>query len=273
MSRPRSLPVGLKPYRVSSAFGIVRHINGRNTPPHNGADWATPVGIPLEATIGGKVSLVGGSLTHVWGYYVHIICTCPLKHVVEYHILRDKPTFKIGDPIKPGQHIGFTGSSGALNGARYAPHHHHGTSENGTYFNPLTIGWPSEAGTKTGDIMATLDDEDLGNIANAVWQRAQDALGKNAPVVILNDIFAGNPVVRKAADVATAIWEQPQRATLHGNAAGVVLQALLVQSENPNVQNALREEIKSALRNIDVDVDEAAIAEEVLNRLAARVAS
>lgn len=146
MSAPRSLPAGLKPYRVSSAFGVIRNINGRNTPPHNGADWATPTGIPLEATMAGEVSLVGGSLTHIWGYYVHVICACPLKHVQEFHILRDLPKFKIGDPIRVGQIIGHTGSSGSLNGKRYAPHHHHGLSVGGTYYNPLNIGWPETAG-------------------------------------------------------------------------------------------------------------------------------
>lgn len=177
MSAPRSLPARLKPYRVSSAFGIIRNINGKNTPSHNGADWATPTGIPLEATIAGKVSLVGGSLTHVWGYYVHIICTCPKKHVVEYHILRDKPTFKIGDPIRLGQHIGYTGSSGALNGKRYAPHHHHGVSVGGKYYDPLSIGWAGTSGGAATPIDNEEDDMD------AEQNRKLDA--------VYNAIFAG----------------------------------------------------------------------------------
>lgn len=158
MSTPRSLPVGLQQYRVSSAFGIIRNINGRDTPPHNGADWATPTGIPLEATMAGKVSLVGGSLTHIWGYYVHVICGCPLKHVQEFHILRDKPRFEIGDQIRLGDLIGHTGSSGALNGKRYAPHHHHGTSVNGKYYDPLTIGWASTSGDTATNFDNTEDD-------------------------------------------------------------------------------------------------------------------
>lgn len=147
MSAPRTLPVGLKKYRVSSPFGVVRTINGRKTPPHNGADWATPTGVRLEACIAGKVSAVGGSLTHIWGYFVHVKCDCREEHEEEFHILRDKPTFKVGDRIALGQTIGYTGSSGALNGKRYAPHHHHSLKRGAVYYDPLPVGWPGVADT------------------------------------------------------------------------------------------------------------------------------
>lgn len=145
MTAPRSLPVGLQKFRVSSPFGVVRTINGRKTPPHNGTDWATSVGVRLEACIAGKVSAVGGSNSHIWGYFVHVKCDCPDAHEEEFHILRDKPTFKVGDRISLGQTIGYTGASGALNGARYSPHHHHSLKRRGVYYDPLTVGWGGTA--------------------------------------------------------------------------------------------------------------------------------
>lgn len=139
MARPKSLPAGLKKYRVSSRFGP-RALAGSTN--HLGCDWATPVGVPLEAIIDGVVSAVGGSLTHGWGYYVHIKDG---TDEVEYHILRDKPTFKLGQKVKRGQLIGYTGNSGALRGNRYNPHHHLGTKSGGWYYDPLSIGWPDSA--------------------------------------------------------------------------------------------------------------------------------
>lgn len=149
MSRPVSLPKALKPYAHTvtgkRVFGKARFVNGAWTSAHNGVDFATPTGLPLESGIRGTVSLVGGSLTHQWGYYIHIICDCPLKHVQEFHVCKSRPDFEIGDEVEIGQIVAHTGSSGSFNKVRYAPHHHHGTSEGGVYYNPLTIGWPEGA--------------------------------------------------------------------------------------------------------------------------------
>lgn len=162
MSAPRSLPRHLEPYLDTVVgprmFNTIRTVNGVITSRHKGIDFACPTGIPLEAGMDGTISLVGGSMTHQWGYYVHVICLCPLNHVQEFHILRDKPTFYIGQRIKAGQHIGFTGRSGSLGGISYFPHHHHGTSVNGVYFDPLRIGWPSTADDGSTPIDNTEED-------------------------------------------------------------------------------------------------------------------
>lgn len=169
MARPTSLPVELKKYRVSSPFG--RRSNPGN-PNHIGCDWATPIGVPLEAIIAGKVSAVGGSLTHGWGYYVHI--KDDDGNEIEYHILRDKPKFERGDPIRLGQLIGYTGNSGSLRGKRYDPHHHLGCKDGDWYYDPLLIGWSGTAGNGSTpfeeDDMTPEQASQLNSVFNAIFR-------------------------------------------------------------------------------------------------------
>lgn len=207
MSAPVSLSPSLKPIRVSSAFGIRREYpkgSGKWTPPHDGVDWATPVGLPLVSGISGTVALRAGGPSHIWGYYVHIICNCPLRHTQEFHILRELPSWlKEGDPVEPGTLIGYTGKSGSLNGKPYDPHHHQGATVNGTHYNPLLIGWPSAAGggspfdNTEEDVLTPEQDALLKNIAAWLYAGGTDA----------NKGYPGEPgtVLRYVHDTSDAI--------------------------------------------------------------------
>lgn len=207
MSAPRSLPVGLKPYLGTvtgkRVFGVRRLVNGVYTSPHNGCDFAVPVGIPLESGITGTVALAGGSMSHQWGYFLHVICTCPQRHTQEFHILRDKPTLKAGDRVTAGQVIGHSGRSGSLGGISYAPHHHHGVTVNGKHYDPLSIGWP----TISGGVSVPLDntEEDM-------------PLTKEDIGLLLNyPAYSGGPSLSQAlkdlhnVDVADAVWSSEVR--------------------------------------------------------------
>lgn len=137
MTRPVSFPLDPNRYRVTSTFGL-RNLNGRKND-HLGADLATPAGIPLPAVLTGHVSKVGGSLWHSWGYHLHIADDA--GNEFEYHVLDELPPFKVGDPIRLGQTIGHTGSSGAAWLKRYAPHFHGGARTRAGYYDPLTLGY------------------------------------------------------------------------------------------------------------------------------------
>lgn len=223
MSAPRSLPRHLEPYLDTVVgprmFNTVRTVNGVVTSRHKGIDFACPTGIPLEAGMDGEISLVGGSMTHQWGYYVHVICDCPLKHVQEFHILRDKPTFYIGQRIKAGQHIGFTGRSGSLGGKPYFAHHHHGTSVNGTYFDPLRIGWPGLADTDT-DIPIDNEVEDMTPEQDTMLRNIYTAIFLGGPSMSdggrsIEDSLAG---LVKALDTVRATVTQNVSRSVHSQA-------------------------------------------------------
>lgn len=205
MAVPTSLPVGLKAFRVSSKFGP-RDIPGSTD--HLGCDWATPVGIPLEAIITGTVSAVGGSLTHGWGYYVHI--RDKDGDEVEYHILRDKPRFKYGERITKGQIIGHTGSSGSLRGKRYFPHHHLGAKlGGGWYYDPLTIGWPGSA----GDSSTPFEEDDMFTDADRALLKLTANKASNAYEGVFNgaEVIVDGKVQKYTAGVLPIVVETQKR--------------------------------------------------------------
>lgn len=91
-------------------------------------------------------------------------------------MLRDLPTLRLGQVVAYGQVIAHSGSSGALRGVRYAPHHHHGVSELGHYYDPMSIGFPQITSTPLEDDMTPEQDARLKNV-EAILGGLQNAIG------------------------------------------------------------------------------------------------
>ncbi|KFZ38033.1 peptidase M23 [Shewanella mangrovi] len=121
-------------YRVSSGFNPHRHhpVTGR-TSPHNGTDFATPIGTKVEATGDGVVKLV---TNHPYaGRYV--VIEHDSKYTTRYLHLSKVMVHK-GQRVSRGQVIALSGNTGRVTG----PHLHYEFHINGHPVNPLTAKIP-----------------------------------------------------------------------------------------------------------------------------------
>lgn len=99
---------------LTQYFGDARFV----TPPHNGFDYAMPLGTELKAILGGIVQWVDYD-DKGYGNYIRIYNE-RLNLDLFYAHLKEKPKFNIGDVVKSGQVIGLIGSTGNSTG----PHLH-----------------------------------------------------------------------------------------------------------------------------------------------------
>ncbi|MCH1923454.1 peptidoglycan DD-metalloendopeptidase family protein [Shewanella sp. C32] len=123
-----------KGYRVSSGFNPNRHhpVTGR-TAPHNGTDFATPIGTKVEATGDGVVKMV---TNHAYaGRYV--VIEHDSKYTTRYLHL-SKVLVHQGQRVSRGQVIALSGNTGRVTG----PHLHYEFHINGRPVNPLTAKIP-----------------------------------------------------------------------------------------------------------------------------------
>ncbi|WP_083260192.1 peptidoglycan DD-metalloendopeptidase family protein [Marinobacter sp. X15-166B] len=126
-----------KPYRVSSHFNLNRlhPITGRRAP-HNGVDFATPVGTPILSTGDGIVRRVGN---HPYaGKYIDI------DHGGTYttrYLHLHKILVRRGVQVQRGQRIALSGNTGRSTG----PHLHFEFHINGRPVDPLTAEIPTAA--------------------------------------------------------------------------------------------------------------------------------
>ena len=124
----------LKNYRISSRFNRHRHhpVTGR-TSPHNGTDFATPIGTKVIAPGDGIVSLV---TDHRYaGKYVVI------EHGNKYrtrYLHLSKALVHKGQRVTRGQVIALSGNTGRITG----PHLHYEFHVNGRPVNPMTANIP-----------------------------------------------------------------------------------------------------------------------------------
>ncbi|GGY88794.1 subfamily M23B unassigned peptidase [Shewanella fodinae] len=124
----------LKQYRVSSAFNPHRHhpVTGRIAP-HNGTDFATPVGTKVVATGDGVVTLV---TNHPYaGKY--IVIEHDSKYTTRYLHLSKALVHK-GQRVSRGDVIALSGATGRITG----PHLHYEFHINGHPVNPMTAQIP-----------------------------------------------------------------------------------------------------------------------------------
>ncbi|WQE77964.1 peptidoglycan DD-metalloendopeptidase family protein [Vibrio alfacsensis] len=123
-----------KGWRISSGFNPKRlhPVTGR-VAPHNGTDWAVPVGTPVEATGDGTVIM---TRKHPYaGNYVVI------EHGNKYktrYLHLSKILVKKGQKVSRGQRIGLSGKTGRVTG----PHLHYELIEYGRPVNAMRANIP-----------------------------------------------------------------------------------------------------------------------------------
>lgn len=122
--------------RVSSAFNLQRrHPVLDVVRPHEGTDYAAPVGTPIKAAGDGRVSFSG------WkgGYGRTVILAHGDNITTLYaHMSKLGKGIKNGTRVKQGQTVGYVGASGMVTGA----HLHYEFRVNGTARNSRTIELP-----------------------------------------------------------------------------------------------------------------------------------
>lgn len=123
-----------KRYRISSSFNPQRKhpITGR-TSPHNGTDFATPVGTPVLAAGDGVV--VKARKHPLAGNYVVI------KHGREYmtrYLHLHRLLVRVGDHVKMGQRIALSGNTGRSTG----PHLHYELIKKNRAVNAMKVPLP-----------------------------------------------------------------------------------------------------------------------------------
>jgi murein DD-endopeptidase MepM/ murein hydrolase activator NlpD len=122
--------------RISSSFSTARfHPVLKRTRPHNGVDFAAPIGTPVRAVADGVVvtaAFSGGAGNMI-----------KLQHGDRYstaylHLSRIAKNVRPGARVTRGQVIGAVGMTGLATG----PHLHFSFFDRGRYVNPLTIELP-----------------------------------------------------------------------------------------------------------------------------------
>ncbi len=100
--------------------------------PHNGVDFAAPIGAPVYATAAGVVTSVGNDgpcgnkveISHAGGI-TSVYC----------HLSRFASGLKVGQRVEQRQLIAYVGQTGRVTG----PHLHFGIKKNGVFVDPMTL--------------------------------------------------------------------------------------------------------------------------------------
>ena len=102
--------------RISTEFGLQRHINGRIAYRHRGVDIAAPEGTPVRAAATGVVSLADDSFL----LHGQTVIIDHGQGVTTLYIHLSQINVSSGDTVSQGQMIGLVGSTGVATG----PHLH-----------------------------------------------------------------------------------------------------------------------------------------------------
>ena len=117
---------------LRSTFGMRYHPILHYSRPHNGVDWAAPVGTPIFAAGNGVV--IKAAWTSGYGRRVEVEHNN--GYVTTYnHMSAFARGLKEGQRIKQGQMVGYLGSSGLSTG----PHLHYEVIVNGRFVDPLRV--------------------------------------------------------------------------------------------------------------------------------------
>jgi hypothetical protein len=100
--------------------------------PHNGVDFAAPVGARVYATAAGTVTAVG--FDGPCGNRVEIAHAGGISSVY-CHLSRFAAGLRAGQRVEPRQLIAYVGQTGRVTG----PHLHFGIKRNGVFIDPLTL--------------------------------------------------------------------------------------------------------------------------------------
>ncbi|RBI68871.1 peptidase M23 [Vreelandella sulfidaeris] len=163
-------------YRLSSNFNPRRKhpVTGRISP-HNGTDFAMPIGTPVTAPANGVVERVSNH--HAAGRYIIV------RHDNGYrtrYLHLSRPLVKQGERVAMGERIALSGNTGRSTG----PHLHYEVIVNNSPVNAMTVSLPENT-SLSGDtliafqnqaapILATLESGETGptNVAN--YQQESD---------------------------------------------------------------------------------------------------
>ena len=118
------------PGDATSSFGVRSILNGEPRSPHSGTDFRAEAGTPVQAPNTGKVVLADNLyfsgnvviLDHGWGIYSYF------AHLSRFAVSE-------GDPVAPGQVIGYAGATGRVT----APHLHWSLRLAGARVDPLSL--------------------------------------------------------------------------------------------------------------------------------------
>lgn len=161
-------------YRLSSNFNPNRHhpVTGRISP-HNGTDFAMPIGTPVTAPAGGRVER---SVKHyAAGRYVVI------RHDNGYrtrYLHLSKSLVKKGDRVEMGDRIALSGNTGRSTG----PHLHYEVHVNNAPVNAMNVKLPENTRLR-GDslvafqnqakpMIAALESGDTGTVSVATYRHS-----------------------------------------------------------------------------------------------------
>jgi len=115
---------------ITQPFGVPELGVG---PPHTGIDIGQNAGSPVRAALAGRVIFAGGDPCCGLGYWIEIDHGNRLATVYG-HFMRP-PLLLVGDYVKQGQTVGFSGSTGFSTG----PHLHFEVRLDGTPVDPLRV--------------------------------------------------------------------------------------------------------------------------------------
>lgn len=112
---------------MTSYFGEIDDVHHV---PHNGVDFAMPVGTKVDSIVDGTVTDVRHDGNRSWGTSVHINDTQG-RHVIYGHL--SEPKVAIGQEVHAGDLIALSGDSGRSTG----PHLHIQININGKPIDPM----------------------------------------------------------------------------------------------------------------------------------------
>ncbi|AVI62574.1 peptidoglycan DD-metalloendopeptidase family protein [Halomonas sp. GFAJ-1] len=164
-------------YRLSSHFNPRRlhPVTGRVSP-HNGTDFAMPIGTPIIAPANGRVERVGNH--HAAGRYIVV------RHDNGYrtrYLHLSRPLVSQGERVEMGERIALSGNTGRSTG----PHLHYEVIVNNTPVNAMTVDLPENT-SLSGDtliafqrhaepVLAALESGETGPVNVAGYQREESS--------------------------------------------------------------------------------------------------
>jgi murein DD-endopeptidase MepM/ murein hydrolase activator NlpD len=115
-----------------SGFGMRYHPILHYTRPHNGVDWAAPIGTPIFAAGNGTIQKAGWDA----GYGRRVEIEHANGYVTTYnHMSHFGRGIAEGAHVRQGQIVGYLGASGLATG----PHLHYEVIVNGHYVDPMKV--------------------------------------------------------------------------------------------------------------------------------------
>lgn len=153
--------------KISSTFTDARfHPVLKVKRPHNGTDFAAPVGTPVRTVGDGQVIFAG--YKGPAGNMVRIRHND--RYTTEYlHLSRIAPGIRRGTIVSKGQLIGAVGSTGLSTG----PHLHYGLFDRGRYVDPMRATLPTEERLGSGK---AIDRKYLAGLVSTLQRYQSEAL-------------------------------------------------------------------------------------------------